>query len=285
MLSEYIDEIYAYIKQTEINTMPLPNYMDTQKELSWQMRGVLIDWLVNLHGTFRMLPETLFICVNIVDRFLSCRVVSLVRFQLVGVASLFIAAKFEEMCCPSVDELVRVCDEGYTTTQVLKAEAYILKALGFDLSYPGPMSFLRRTSKADDYDPAVRTLAKYFIEIAIVDWRMLDVKPSLSSAAGIYFGRLVTGKGAWTPTLVHYSGYSEDEILPVVCKMVAYILRDGEQFENFQKKFARKAYMKASTFMREWAKARWPERQIIGPADILVIQRTNEKDAKSREQE
>lgn len=77
--------------------MPSPNYMAGQSEITWDMRATLIDWLLQVHFRYQLLPETLWIAVNIVDRFLSKRVVSLAKLQLVGVTAMFIAAKYEEI--------------------------------------------------------------------------------------------------------------------------------------------------------------------------------------------
>jgi hypothetical protein len=65
-----------------------------------EMRTTLIDWLLQVHLRYHMLPETLWIAVNIVDRFLSLRVVSLIKLQLVGVTAMFVAAKYEEILAP-----------------------------------------------------------------------------------------------------------------------------------------------------------------------------------------
>lgn len=89
--------------------MPNPNYMESQKELAWKMRGILTDWLIQVHVRFRLLPETLFLCVNIIDRFLSARVVSLAKLQLVGVTCMFIAAKFEEIRSPRFSRRSGMC--------------------------------------------------------------------------------------------------------------------------------------------------------------------------------
>ena len=60
----------------QLTTLPSPEYMASQKELAWSMCGILLDWLVQVHARFRLLPETLFLCVNIIDWFLSARIVS-----------------------------------------------------------------------------------------------------------------------------------------------------------------------------------------------------------------
>ena len=86
--------------------MPNADYMEGQTEINWQMRQTLVDWLLQVHLRYHLLPETLWIAVNIVDRFLTKRVVSLMKLQLVGVAAMFIAAKYEEILAPSVDDVV-----------------------------------------------------------------------------------------------------------------------------------------------------------------------------------
>ena len=197
MVSEYVVEIFEYMKKLELTTMPDPNYIDDQKDLQWSMRSILVDWLIEVHHKFHLLPETLYLTVNIIDRFLSLRVVSLVKLQLVGVAAMFIASKYEEILTPSLSNFIYMADGGYTEEEVLKAERYILQVLDFSLQYPSPMSFLRRVSKAENYDHQTRTLAKYLMEASLIDNRFLDKTPSLIAAAGLYLARQMLDRGEW----------------------------------------------------------------------------------------
>lgn len=201
MVSEYVVEIFAYLQHLETLTMPNPNYIDTQKDLAWKMRGILMDWLIQVHARFRLLPETLFLAVNIIDRFLSVRGVALVRLQLVGVTAMFIAAKYEEIMAPSVNNFIYCSDSTYGEKDILDAEKYILRNIEWNLSYPNPINFLRRSSKADGYDLQVRTIAKYMVEISCVDWRFLPHTPSKVAAAGMWFARLVLDKEEWVGQL------------------------------------------------------------------------------------
>lgn len=176
---------------------PNEHYMDNQNEIQWSMRSVLMDWMIQVHGRFGLLPETLFLAVNYIDRFLSCKVVSLGKLQLVGATALFVAAKYEEINCPSVQEIVYMVDNAYTVDEILKAERFMLSMLQFELGWPGPMSFLRRISKADEYDLDTRTMAKYFLEVMIMDERFVACPPSFASAGAHCLSRLVLGKGDW----------------------------------------------------------------------------------------
>jgi G2/mitotic-specific cyclin 3/4 len=177
--------------------LPNPHYMDVQTEIQWTMRSFLMDWLVQVHNRFCLLPETLFLTVNYIDRFLSNKVVSIGKLQLVGATAILLASKYEEINCPSLQEIIYMVDGGYTTDEILKAERFMLTMLHFELGWPGPMSFLRRVSKADDYDLDTRTVAKYFLELTIMDERFVASPPSFLAAAAHCLSRLVLRKGDW----------------------------------------------------------------------------------------
>ncbi|KAJ7057864.1 g2/mitotic-specific cyclin cdc13 [Mycena amicta] len=241
MVSEYVVDIFKYLKQVE-----------------WKMRGILNDWLIQLHVRFRLLSETLFLCVNIIDRFLSARVVSLAKLQLVGVTCMFIAAKFEEVLAPSLTDFLECADSTYTETEILQAERYVLKTLDWNMSYPNPVHYLRRVSKADNYNLKARTLGKYLLEIACLEWRLIAAPPSLLAAAAMWLARMALGDENWTPNLAHYSSYPESSLLPTANLMLNYILK-VPRHQAFYNKYAGKKFSKASVYMRQWALERWTE--------------------------
>lgn len=197
MVSEYVHEIFDYLREIELETMANKDYMDNQPDLEWKMRGILVDWLLEVHTRFRLLPETLFLAVNIIDRFLSTKIVQLDRLQLVGVTAMFIASKYEEVLSPHVQNFRHVADDGFTEEEILSAERFVLQALNYDLKYPNPMNFLRRISKADAYDVQTRTVGKYLLEISCLDHRFLEYPPSQVSAAAMFLARLVLDSGDW----------------------------------------------------------------------------------------
>lgn len=246
MVAEYVHEIFDYMRQLELSTQPNPNYMENQGELEWKMRGILVDWLLEVHTRFRLLPETLFLAVNIIDRFLSSKVVQLDRLQLVGVTAMFIASKYEEVLSPHVQNFVHVADDGFSEAEILSAERFVLASLDYDLSYPNPMNFLRRISKADNYDIQTRTLGKYLLEIGCLDHRFLKHPPSLVAAAAMYLARLALDRGEWDSTLSKYAGYTENEIMPVFKLMVDY-LHQPVAHDAFFRKYASKKFLKGKS--------------------------------------
>lgn len=255
MVSEYVNDIFPYLNELEIKTLPDPGYLFKQTQLKPKMRSILVDWLVEMHQRFRLLPETLFLAINIMDRFMSLEVVQIDKLQLLATGLLFIAAKYEEVFSPSVKNYAYFTDGSYTEDEILQAEKYILTILNFDLNYPNPMNFLRRILKADDYDVQLRTLGKYLLEITIIDYKFIGILPSLCLAAAMYIARLILGKDpVWNGNLIHYSGgYRVADMKDCVELLVQYLVSPVEHDEFF-KKYATRKFMKASIVCRSWAK-------------------------------
>ncbi|CUM57028.1 uncharacterized protein AC631_03693 [Debaryomyces fabryi] len=271
MVSEYVNDIFPYLSELEHKTLPDSQYLFKQKHLKPKMRSILVDWLVEMHTRFRLLPETLFLAINIMDRFMSLEIVQIDKLQLLATGSLFIAAKYEEVFSPSVKNYAYFTDGSYTEDEILQAEKYILTILNFDLNYPNPMNFLRRISKADDYDVQSRTLGKYLLEITIIDYKFIGMLPSLCSASAMYIARLILGKSpVWNGNLIHYSGgYRVSDMKDCIELLVQYLIAPVEHDEFF-KKYATRKFMKASILCRSWAKKIVSENKDIFANDLFI---------------
>lgn len=268
MVSEYAEEIFEYMCDLEEEAMPQPDYMSNQTEITWEMRQTLVDWLLQVHFRYHMLPETLWIAINIVDRFLSRRVVSLGKLQLVGVTAMFVAAKYEEILAPSVDEFVFMTENGYTKEEILKGERIVLQTLEFRVShYCSPYSWMRKISKADDYDIQTRTLSKFLTEVTLLDHRFLKVKPSLIAAIGMYCARKMLG-GDWNEAFVFYSDFTEEQLIPGHQLLVEKLAESGFSRQYVCKKYANKKFLKASVFAIDWAKQHVND---LEPAETMMI--------------
>ncbi|PQP93049.1 hypothetical protein Pyn_14330 [Prunus yedoensis var. nudiflora] len=93
---EYLDEIYQFYKLTEDENR-VHEYMALQPEINPKMRSILVDWLIEVHHKFELMPETLYLTINLIDRFLSVKVVPRRELQLVGISSMLLASKYEEI--------------------------------------------------------------------------------------------------------------------------------------------------------------------------------------------
>ncbi|KAJ7034983.1 cyclin [Mycena alexandri] len=245
MVSDLLQTLSDILPQEKM--MPGADYMDHQNEITWAMRQTLVDWLLQVHLRYHMLPETLWIAVNIVDRFLTHRTVSLIKLQLVGVTAMFVAAKYEEILAPSVDEFVFMTDHGYNKEEILKGERIMLQTLEFRIShYCSPYSWMRKISKADDYDIQTRTLSKFLTEVTLLDY-------SLVAAVGMYCARRMLD-GSWDEAFVFYSGYTEDQLVPGHDMLVEKLTERNFSRQYVCRKYSHKKFLKASSFAIEWAK-------------------------------
>lgn len=264
MVPDYVVEIFENMRDAEKRMMPDPHYMVKQKELRWKMRSVLVDWLVEVHQKFKLMPETLFLTINIIDRFLSLRSVPFVKLQLVGITAMFIAAKYEEVYAPSVSQYCYMADGGYQTEEVLKAERSMLTTLGFNLQYPNPLNFLRRVSKADGYDLHTRTIGKYLMEVTLLDECFLKYTPSMIAAASIYIARWVYSHCEWTGTLEHYAGYSESELKGCVADIINFLHKDPG-FDSVKSKYSLEKHLYVACIVEQWLTQCVEERSFMMP--------------------
>mgnify|MGYP003365462958 CR=1 FL=1 len=252
MVAELADGIFDYLRELEQRYKPDPNFIHFQPELKWSYRRILIDWIVEVHNRFQLLPETLYLTVNIIDRFLSKKKVILNKFQLVGAAALFIAAKYEEINCPSLKDIIYMLNEAYTREEVIEAEKYIIDSLEFEIGWPGPMSFLRRISKADDYDYEIRTLAKYLLESTIMESKFVALEPSWLAAASYFLSRLILNFPEWSLKHVYYSGYTEKQLIKV-CTIILENCKDASLFHKaIEKKYSTSRQHNSAQLVHKW---------------------------------
>jgi hypothetical protein len=208
--SPSLDLSTAHKKQKQKNdtlspqrrSRPATCYLEAvQTEVNASMRGILVDWLVEVAAEFRLVSDTLFSAVGLVDRVLSLRAVPRARLQLVGVACMLLAAKYEEIYAPQVDEFVFITDNTYSRDELLNAEAEALGDLAFSLSAPTAKTFLRRFVKAalgdglgsPEADAKLPPLAAYVCELALLEYDAVAFLPSQIAAASVVVARHALG--------------------------------------------------------------------------------------------
>merc|ERR1711981_997027 len=141
LTEDYALDILKNMIGREVNYLPKWNYMTKQPDITFAMRSILIDWLIEVGEEYKPQTETLFLAVNYIDRFLSYMSVQRAKLQLVGTACMFIAAKYEEIYPPDVTEFVYITDDTYTKKQVLRMEHLVIKVLEFELGSPTAFFF------------------------------------------------------------------------------------------------------------------------------------------------
>jgi cyclin A len=250
-VTDYVNSIFTYLRENEVRLrLPHHNYMEVvQTNLTPSMRGILVDWLVEVAEEYELSSETLFLAVNYLDRFAATCPVDRRKFQLVGVACMLIASKYEGIFAPAVDEFVYISANTYPREEVLLMEVAILNALNFTLTAATPKVFLRRYLKAAGADLTLAFLASYLCEISLLEYSFLQYLPSMVASASVFLALRTLGREPWTPTLEFYTSYQLQDPTFQQCVRDLYQLQVNAPKGSLQaihEKYAHQRFQKVS---------------------------------------
>lgn len=227
-----------------------------------------------MHQKFRCVPETLYLTINVIDRYLELEQVERSKLQLVGVTALLVrscslkkscerrkrltwllpphlvsssalpfirflqlAAKYEEIYPPELRDLVYITDKAYTKEEILGMETKILNALQFKVTIASTHSFLVRYLKAAHADRRMVWLACFITERVLQEYSMLNFLPSTVASCAVYLARKNLQRNPWSPTLLKYTDYSENALAPCLQEMSS-ILASKTSLTAVKKKYS-----------------------------------------------
>ena len=193
--------------------MPNPKYMSLQKDINTSMREILIDWLIQVHIKYRLRPETLFLTVNLIDRYLGMAIITRKNLQLVGVACMLIAAKYEEIYPPTAEDFVYITDYAYNKQEVLAMEGDILVKLDFEIHFTSPFRFLERYMFLKETSTNEKNFALFLLEGCLISYPMLKYKSSVLAGGCLYLAnKLCFSKEPWSQKMEEYT-YLDEQTL------------------------------------------------------------------------
>lgn len=254
MCTVYAADIYQHLKHAEVRRRPNTNFIEAiQKDITSNMRGILVDWLVEVAEEYKLVPDTLYLTCSFIDRYLSGNVVSRSRLQLLGVSCMLIAAKYEEIYAPQVEEFCYITDNTYRREEVLEMEKKILNDLHFELSIPTTKSFLRRFIRAAQVSLEVPSLqleflGNYVAELTLMDYSFLAYLPSMIAASAVFLAKLTMepSKHPWTLTLQHYTGYSSRQLKTCVLALHSILWSKGGALPAIREKYSQSKFQSVS---------------------------------------
>ncbi|MCQ2820777.1 MAG: hypothetical protein MJ252_26255 [archaeon] len=212
-VDEYFPEIEEEYFANEKNFRPDPNYMSSkQKDISNHMRSILNDWLIDVHLKYKFQHETIFLAVNILDRYLSQINIHRNVLQLVGVSALMIAAKYEEIYPPDLKEYSYITDNAYTNQQVKYMESEILKVLEFNVTITSPLKFLEIFRRHIEFGQSAFLYAEFLMDLSLLDIKMQKYLPSELAAAALWMGLKVCEENEAINQLKEFSRCQEAKI-------------------------------------------------------------------------
>ena len=223
------------------------------------------EWPSQVHLKFKLVPETLYLTVNLIDRYLLGSPVERSNLQLVGVSALLLASKspprvprrspeaarastprrsrrYEEIYPPELKDLVYITDKAYTQEQILSMEEKMVKALKYKMTIASIHCFMMRYLKAGHADRRMVWLASYVAERMLQEYAMLKYLPSMVAACAVYIARKNLGRNAWSPTLLHYAQYTESSLRACLEEMNGVIHSTKGSLQAVKKKYSSEKY-------------------------------------------
>ena len=178
-----------------------------------------MDWLSELHYKFKMVPETLYVMIGIIDK-------TLIKWpnfrksdlQCLGVTALHIAGKYEEIYPPDLKIILDVIENAVSHDQVVNMEKEILETLDFDMTWPSILRFMQRYACVANFSTEQHMIAQMFCDFMLYQTTLLKEKPSLMAAVAIYATNKISNRGRpWNQSLVKVSrGIKEETIKPLM---------------------------------------------------------------------
>lgn len=183
---EYLQDIFENLLMEEREAQKQFGYLKHQTDLNERMRAILVDWIIEVHYKFKLFPETLFLTVSLIDRFLFGKQIDRENLQLVGIAAMLIACKYEEIYSPELRDFVYISENTVQADDILKMESEMLKILKFEICFPSINRFYEILAILLNFSDKEVILGKFLSEIFLMDYRYTKYSSSLIASAVCY---------------------------------------------------------------------------------------------------
>ncbi len=145
------------------------DYASIQQDINHRMKVILYDWIVCISDQFKLKERTIFLSLELVELFMTNNIVNKDDFQLVGVACLFMAAKYEEIYPPKIDDFCKSCDNYYSKQRIFEVETSLLKLLEFDMSRVISYDFFIIFAGVAHFDEKMISFGIFLLSICTLD--------------------------------------------------------------------------------------------------------------------
>jgi hypothetical protein len=253
ILCEYFPEFLACLKSEEQQLKYNFQLRKHHPEVSEKMRLILLSWLIEVHRKFRLLGETLYLTVHFIDSCLhsKCEVTwNKSNFQLLGISSLLLACKYEEIYFPNISDFRSITDRAFSVDQILQCEFQICKILDYFVLTCYPIRFLELYRFVFDLNDAEFFFCKLILEVSLMDSRFLEFDRSLVALTAVFvMGRTVSQKfAAFEPLFYAEVGNKKNEFRECA-RLVGTHLDNSLELDSFKIIYER--YLNNMTNLKE----------------------------------
>ncbi|KAG7424418.1 G1/S-specific cyclin CCN1 [Fusarium oxysporum f. sp. raphani] len=177
---EPLENLGFRLQYLEEQGQPDISVIDSQVHL-WSMRPELIQLLIDAHASFNLLPRTLFLAVNILDRYCSKQTVYEQYYKLAGLSALLISSKLVDPPdhTPHMQDLLKFCQCDYDRSILIKMERHILKILDWSMRNATVYDFVQLMTAMEGHDEVVQHMATYLGVLSLSYRTFVETKPSI----------------------------------------------------------------------------------------------------------
>ncbi len=195
--------------------------------------------------------------MNIIDRYLDIdKNITRKNFQLAGLASLYIASKYEEIYYPDPKEYVKVAAENFTKKDLYKMESEILKSLKYEILTTSPFELLSIINKSlSDNTNEIYCLAQYLLELSLLEYKMLKYLSSVKASAAMYIARKVLLKeNSWNNELKTIFPNNNNGMVKNCAKEFSDLINyaNSTSLKNCKKKYTNIKYLNVADVFDEF---------------------------------
>ncbi|XP_057979433.1 cyclin-SDS [Malania oleifera] len=228
------EESYQRFRNRERRMAFLHNYAEDYRctteygDLILQQRLEMVHWIVEQSATKELQNETMFLSVNLLDRFLSKGIFKSERIlQIVGIACLALATRIEEnQPLNSVrQKTFRIGSNIYSRCEVVAMEWLVQEVLSFQCFLPTIYNFLWFYLKAARASAEVEKMAKYLAVLALLDHDQLCFWPSTVAAGLVILAALAANQDASCQWVMETHVRTKDDDLPECIKSLEWLVK------------------------------------------------------------
>ncbi|XP_037421960.1 cyclin-A3-1-like [Triticum dicoccoides] len=260
LCAPYASDIYSYLRSMEVQAKrrPAADYIErVQVDVTPNMRGILVDWLVEVAEEYKLVSDTLYLTVSYIDRFLSANSLNRQKLQLLGVSAMLIASKYEEISPPNVEDFCYITDNTYMKQELVKMERDILNNLKFEMGNPTAKTFLRMFIKSGQEEKKYPSLllefmGSYLTELSLLDYGCVRFLPSAVAASAVFVARLTLNPDSnpWSKKLQSVTGYSASELKDCITAIHDLQLsRKGQSWNAIRDKYKQHRFKGVSALL------------------------------------
>ncbi|KAH6806224.1 hypothetical protein C2S51_031055 [Perilla frutescens var. frutescens] len=185
------DETFATFQRKETRYLPQSGYLNlihTHHSIR-NARFKAVTWIIKSRTRMDLSPETLFAAVNYLDRFISlsqCQGWKCWMFELLSVACLSIATKFNDTTAYQLHEFQEDLENSFSPNLIQRMELTVLKALDWRVDSTTPFSYIHLLT------PTNKTLVEELTQrvtqllvVSLLDPKLLEFQQCVVAIAAV----------------------------------------------------------------------------------------------------